>query len=499
MNYLSEKDFRRLWKSALISLDTSALLFLQECNAPYAKYAMDTLLFLEDRVWITSHVANVEMVPQRNYTGEVNGSLRKLNKFDREFDNTITAINAKFHSLQQNLDEQGHDLLSGLIAEIDINKVLYDVISNFKLNVALSTEENKEFLQSKLIQVFHKTLCSKTSLGFTEEEILDIEQEGVLRYEQCIPPGYGDKDKEKNKYGDLIIWKELLRKANQENRPVLFITRDKKEDWFKLADKEIVEVREELRKEAEANHAEVYVIYLNDFINMSLQFVSRNSNELHKKVDNQQNELAEQIEIYINENMYGELEENLKKVEIVEYNSNDVKVDVIEDVEITNFKYDIEDELVIINCTVTLTVYVDHSYGDGSEEDSIELPSTIECQVNACVYFDIFSGEHNEQIKLIDIDLPMIELDEVEVISSTDPLYHEDDFQEQPEPDYDESHIDYLEAEYERMKEQSESDFANEEHISVEEIEADIEDRIRQKELQEEYETMLREAEDEED
>lgn len=27
MSYLSEQDFRRLWKSALISVDTSALLF----------------------------------------------------------------------------------------------------------------------------------------------------------------------------------------------------------------------------------------------------------------------------------------------------------------------------------------------------------------------------------------------------------------------------------------------------------------------------------------
>ena len=197
--------------------------------------------------------------------------------------------------------------------------------------------------------------------------------------------------------------------------------------------------------------------------------------------------------------MHGELEENIKNVESVEYNSNDVKLDVIEDVKITNFKYDVEEELVIINCTVTFTVYVDHSYYVGSREPSIELPSTIECQVNACVYFDIFSGEHNEQIKLIDIDLPMIELDEVEVISSTDPLAHEDDFQEQPEPDYDMSYIDELEAEYERMKEQRESDFANEEHISVEEIEADIEDRLRQKEFQDEYEAMLRETEDEED
>lgn len=177
---------------------------------------MDTLLFIEDRIWIPSHVANVEMDPQLNYTGEITGSIRSLNNFDREFDKTISAIDEKFQSLHKKLDEQGHELLSDLIAEIDINKVLYDAISKFKLNVALSTEENKDFLQSKLVQVFQKSLCSRTSTGFTDEEVSDIEQEGTIRYENSIPPGYSDRNKATNKFGDLIIWKELLKKSNEE-------------------------------------------------------------------------------------------------------------------------------------------------------------------------------------------------------------------------------------------------------------------------------------------
>ncbi|PIH61094.1 PIN-like domain-containing protein [Paenibacillus sp. LK1] len=501
MNYLSEEDFKRLWKSALISVDTSVLLFLQECHAPYAKYVMDTLLFVEDRIWITSQVANVEMAPQFNYTGEIKGSLRKLNDFDREFDKTITAINAKFQSLQQNLDEQGHDLLSELIAEIDINKVLYDVISNFKLNVASSTKENREFLQSKLVQIFQKSLCSKTSLGFNDDEILAIEQEGIIRYEKCIPPGYKDAKKNGNKYGDLIVWKELLNKSNQENRPVLFVTAEKKEDWFRLRDNVILEVREELRKEAEACKAEVFVIHFKDFIKMSKLFISRSTKELSEKVDSQKSEIAEQVEIYINQNIHGELEEKLTEIESVLYDSNNIEVDVIEDIVISNFTYDIEDEEVTINCKVNFTVYADHSFYMGAKEPSINLPTKIECQIDAMIFIDIFSGQHNDQNKLIDIDSPYIELDEVEVIDATNPLVHEDDFQEQPDPDYDESYIDELEAEYERMKEQRESDFANEEHISVEEMEAEVEERIQQKGNKKDYEAMLREEkeDDEED
>lgn len=280
----------------------------------------------------------------------------------------------------------------------------------------------------------------------------------------------------------------------------MFITRDKKEDWFKLTDNKIVEVREELRKEMEANNAEVFVIYFNDFIKMSLEFVSRNFEELQEKVDNQEYELAEQIEIYINENMHGEIEEKLTNIESIEYNSDFIAVDVVEDIEINNYINDIDDEIVIINCKVNFTVYVDHNYYVGSREPNIELPSVIKCQVDARVYIEIFSGTHNDQIKLIDIDSPYIELDEVEVISSTDPLGHDEDyddaFQEDTEPYEDQERTDELEAEFERNKEQKESAFANEEHISVEEIEADLEERIRQKEAQDDYEERLREEEE---
>lgn len=238
----------------------------------------------------------------------------------------------------------------------------------------------------------------------------------------------------------------------------MFITRDKKEDWFKLTDNKIVEVREELRKEMEANNAEVFVIYFNDFIKMSLEFVSRNFEELQEKVDNQEYELAEQIEIYINENMHGEIEEKLTNIESIEYNSDFIAVDVVEDIEINNYMNDIDDEIVIINCKVNFTVYVDHNYYVGSREPNIELPSVIKCQVDARVYIEIFSGTHNDQIKLIDIDSPYIELDEVEVISSTDPLGHDEDyddaFQEDTEPYEDQERTDELEAEFERNKEQ---------------------------------------------
>gem|GEM_PF-6497926 len=71
---------------------------------------------------------------------------------------------------------------------------------------------------------------------------------GEERFKKNIPPGYKDAGKSKNgedthfyydglhyerQYGDLILWKQLISKANiPEIEAVIFITDDSKEDWW---------------------------------------------------------------------------------------------------------------------------------------------------------------------------------------------------------------------------------------------------------------------------
>jgi len=95
----------------------------------------------------------------------------------------------------------------------------------------------------KLKELIYKTFEGKTGLGFTKDQLDEIFKEGELRYKDKIPPGFKDKDKEGfylyedkkilRKYGDLVLWKELIRKANVDKLEYLiFVTGDTKEDWW---------------------------------------------------------------------------------------------------------------------------------------------------------------------------------------------------------------------------------------------------------------------------
>src|SRR5205807_1363558 len=62
-----------------------------------------------------------------------------------------------------------------------------------------------------------------------------IRKEGEDRYAKKIPPGFEDAKKASeggDKFGDLIIWKEMIEKAKTDQRPIIFVTDDGKSDWW---------------------------------------------------------------------------------------------------------------------------------------------------------------------------------------------------------------------------------------------------------------------------
>ncbi len=67
------------------------------------------------------------------------------------------------------------------------------------------------------------------------DELAKVKKEGEARYAGQQPPGYKDAGKdgdEYRRYGDLIIWRDMIRVATEQERPVIFITDDVKEDWW---------------------------------------------------------------------------------------------------------------------------------------------------------------------------------------------------------------------------------------------------------------------------
>ncbi|NMA74823.1 MAG: DUF4935 domain-containing protein [Bacteroidales bacterium] len=83
------------------------------------------------------------------------------------------------------------------------------------------------------------TLYSKI---FTPDRIIDLELSKELektltddfswRNSHNIPPGYKDNAKSNGGIGDYLIWKTILQLAKKTKKDVIFVTNDKKPDWY---------------------------------------------------------------------------------------------------------------------------------------------------------------------------------------------------------------------------------------------------------------------------
>lgn len=127
----------------------------------------------------------------------------------------------------------------------DIETETNKIKESYKQIKAIVKEQNKkrreeiesmihDYSRDVLWQVFSSVT---KGVPFTYPEVMEIVREGRFRYENSIPPGYKDGENDKKigfqVYGDLIVWKEILRYAKKEKKPVLFICDDMKEDLYR--------------------------------------------------------------------------------------------------------------------------------------------------------------------------------------------------------------------------------------------------------------------------
>lgn len=99
-----------------------------------------------------------------------------------------------------------------------------------------------------------------------EEEFQKICKQVKSRFEQKQPPGYKDQNKSKDieKYGDAILWLQVIDYAKTKNKPIIFITDDVKEDWWKRHEGKTISPRPELIQEIKTKAKVDFWMYTGD-------------------------------------------------------------------------------------------------------------------------------------------------------------------------------------------------------------------------------------------
>lgn len=249
---LTPEREEKLWSEAIFVFDTSSICALYNLKADSQKIVADILNKLKDRIWIPAQV-KYEYLKNREKVidNPVNECYNDphIVKTGHQFVNNFSDFlkdneNNDYHPYIK--DDSFHELTQKRDV---LKKTIEEIIELIKKEKKDRISEIQSIKINDCIKDTFLTL--KCGQAFSFNEILGIIQEGEFRYRNTIPPGYKDKDTKQGSqiYGDLIIWKEILRYACQENKSVIFVCDDVKEDWLQKNGKDIETPRVELIKE----------------------------------------------------------------------------------------------------------------------------------------------------------------------------------------------------------------------------------------------------------
>jgi hypothetical protein len=215
--YPDKALFDKLFSEALIVFDTNILLDIYRVSPDTSKELMKVIKKLNDRLWIPYQVG---LEYHKDLFLVVSGQIKKYREAIKE----ISSIKTSF------AEKRNHPFLPEELYTKTCE--LFDELTTF-------FEKQCEILSSFIMEKSIKDdLCEqlngKIGEGFNQEELEKIYLEGDQRYKLLIPPGFKDCDKPTvaEKFGDLIIWKEIINKAKANQKHIIFVTNDTKKDWF---------------------------------------------------------------------------------------------------------------------------------------------------------------------------------------------------------------------------------------------------------------------------
>lgn len=167
----------------------------------------------------------------------------------REFANrrgdVLAAVAEKLHvkrinatKLQEDVEAHWPHLLRDIDPEYGALKESHQVvIVSLKNHVrALQALERRvrQWLWDDPVSAMYRELFADCVIENVDAEQVANDRE--WRYRHQVPPGYEDNAKPDGGIGDLLIWDTILRTGEERDCHVLFVTNEKKGDWWHSAD-----------------------------------------------------------------------------------------------------------------------------------------------------------------------------------------------------------------------------------------------------------------------
>jgi predicted nucleic acid-binding protein len=251
VGYFRPKDdeLSQMWSDGIFAIDANVLLNLYRYSSGTRQELEKALEAIKDRIFIP-HQAAKEFL--RNRLVVTAGQANEYTKAIKSIEDLLTNLSSK----------DRHPFLP------DAELPEFESYSN-NLRLTLTSQQQTlfdKFSKDEILDFVENLFSGKTGLPYENSVLEKLAFEGEERYKKEIPPGYKDSKKDGSgdqyrKYGDFLVWKQIIEYAKSQNKPVIFITDDKKEDWWLEQSGRTIAPRPELIEEFYKDTSQKFWMY----------------------------------------------------------------------------------------------------------------------------------------------------------------------------------------------------------------------------------------------
>jgi rRNA-processing protein FCF1 len=206
----TDDEAELMWREGLIVLDTNVLLNLYEYSEATRGALMRILSRVSDRVWLPYQVADEF---QRN----------RLNRMSQAF--------AVRHKLRDELDDLRIRIKKYLDPVDDAIVRSLDEVRDYvdrRISMHRSVVGAEHGHEDDIRHDLDKILVGRVGERPGAEAVESMTEEALRRFEERVPPGFRDEGRP----GDYLLWRQTMDHAKELGSPVVFVTDDRKEDWW---------------------------------------------------------------------------------------------------------------------------------------------------------------------------------------------------------------------------------------------------------------------------
>ena len=275
--YPSETDIKEVWDNSLIVFDTCALLNLYRYTEKTRDDFVNLLESNKERLWIPYQVA-MEFLQNKNEV--IKSQEKAYDEINRSLEDTFKKVESTFNNYKKHV-----------VLDIEVFKTkIKNFIDNIKKELDKTHSKHPKYdKEDILLEKISSVLENRIGNDFSEDDLNKLYKIGENRYKLQIPPGYKDAKNKNNQgnrhlYGDLIVWKQIIKKALDEKCNIIFVTDDQKEDWWLIENGKTISPRLELYKEFFEETKQRILIYKADsFLKNSNTYLKGGSDKIEKE------------------------------------------------------------------------------------------------------------------------------------------------------------------------------------------------------------------------